>query len=169
MNKFRRGFTLTELAVTAVIAIIVILAIGITLAGSVQGWRTAYGRAYSDVAMESYSVRRAFDGVVRKAVRQAFSVSDNELTVKYYSSYLSTFPDRYAHFYLSGRELKLEHGNIDASGNKTESGTAIVCSNVESCFFKHDVGRSIEMIVTLNDDKLGQSATIVSSAVLHNP
>lgn len=168
MKKVRRGFTLTELVVTSVIAVIVILAIGITLAGSVQGWRTAYGRAYSDVAMESYSARRAFDGVVRKAIRQGFWLSDTgeELRVKYYMGYQSIYPDRYARFYLAGTQLKLEYGSLDASGNASELGTTTICSSVSSCIFKTD-GRSVQMLLKL--DSGSQTATIVSSAVMHNP
>ena len=166
--KVRPGFTLTELAVTMVITIVVMLAIGITLAGSVRGWQTAYGRAFSDVAMESYSARRAFDSIIRKACRQVLPnpfppEGSDWVEVHYYSTYLSGFPDRYARFYLEDGKLKLDYGIIGAP----RLGTTIVCSSVDSCVFNNGPGRSIEMLVKLNNGT--QSATIVSSAVMHNP
>ena len=166
----RRGLTLTELMVTTIIGLIVILAVGIALAGNIQGWQTTYGRVYSSVNTDSYTVKRAFDAVIRKSCRQKFLLGEGGESLEvYYPSPTcptSLSADRYARFYLEGRELKLNHGSIDASGNKTESGTAIVCSNVESCNFKVD-GRSVQMLLTL--DSGTQTATIVTSAVLHNP
>jgi len=175
--SMRRGLTLTELMVTTIIGLIVILAVGIALAGNIQGWQTTYGRVYSSVNTDSYAAKRAFDAVIRKSCRQRVLPSlfppegSSWVEVSYYYDPTLPYPDRYVRFYLEGRELKLNHGVIiDASGNKTESGNAIVCSNVDRDVsgFKVD-GRSIQMILTLNDDKLGQTATVVTSAVLHNP
>ncbi|MCJ7730401.1 MAG: hypothetical protein MUO27_11070, partial [Sedimentisphaerales bacterium] len=137
-------------------------------AGSVRGWQTAYGHAFSDVAIESYSARKAFDGIIRKAVSQDFWISDTgeELKVKFYAGALSSFPDRYAWFYSAGKELNLKYGSLDALGEETELSTVTVCSSVDSCVFKKD-GRSIQMIIKLNNGT--QSATIVTSAVMHNP
>jgi hypothetical protein len=128
---------------------------------------------YSSVNTDSYAVKRAFDAVIRKSCRQGVSLdpAGKWVEVCYYSPSApstSNRPDRYTRFYLEDRELKLKHGSLDASGNKTESGTAILCSNVDNCNFKVDVN-SVQMLLTLNDDKLGQTATIVTSAVLHNP
>ena len=168
MNKVRPGFTLTELTVTSAIAVIIILAVGIALAGTMRGWQTTYDRVYSDVTTESYAARRAFDATIRKACRYRVSIdSSGELTVYFFADYPSTYADRYARFYVTGEQLLREEGSADATGKKTGVlNTTTVASNVQSCVFK-SYGRSVQMILTLNNGT--QSATVVTSAVLHNP
>ena len=170
MNKVRPGFTLTELTVTSAIAVIIILAVGIALAGTMRGWQTTYDRVYSDVTTESYAARRAFDATIRKACRQRVSIdsSGEWVEVYFFADYQSSYADRYAIFKVSGEQLLREEGSADATGKKTGVlNTITVCSNVQSCIFK-SYGRSVQMILTL-DNGQGQKSTIVTSAVLHNP
>lgn len=165
----RRGFTLTELTVTSVIAVIIILAVGIALAGTMRGWQTTYDRVHSSVTRDSYAAKRAFDAVIRKSCRQNFLLGEGGewLEVYYYASYSSPFADRYARFFVDNGVLKLEEGIRDTAGNKQSViSTVTVCSDVHSCVFK-SYGRSIQMMLSL--DSGTQRATVVSSAVLHNP
>ena len=177
MNKVRRGFTLIELMVTSVMAVIIILAVGIALAGNIRGWQTTYDRVYSDVVTDSYAARRAFDATIRKACRYRVSIGDSgkELTVYFFADDSSTYPDRYAWFHVAvadGRLLR-EEGSVDAAGNKTGVvlSTMTVASNVKpgGCVFKWHGDRAIQMILTLVNNEQGQKSTIVTSAVLHNP
>lgn len=160
----RRGFTLVELTIATTLAIIVMFAMGIVIADCTRGWHVTYNRIYSDVVTNSYVARRAFDTVIRKASRQMFLLGDtgNWLEVYYYADPNSTAVDRYARFYLSGNELKIEYGSLDP---RTALSTWTICSDVSSCVFKGD-GRSVQMILTL--DNGSQTATVVSSAVMHN-
>jgi len=153
--------------------LIVILAVGMALAGSVRGLEATYGRVHSDVNRDSYAAKRAFDAVVRRSCRLAvlpspFPVNGSSwIEVYYYASATSTFADRYARFFVDNGELKIEEGVVDANKNKLSVLTTFtVCSNIESCVFR-SYGRSIQMMLTL--DSGTQSATVVSSAVLHNP
>lgn len=168
-KRARGGFTLTELMVATVIVAIVVLALGSVVADGVRGWQRMYDRVYADVVTDGFVARRAFDRIIRKASRHVYLVDDAGawLEVYYYSSGAATTLDRYGLFYVSGGELKVEHGDWapDSESPKTPTNTEIVCGNVSSCVFKGD-GRSAQMILTLDDGS--QSATVVSSAVMHN-
>ncbi len=177
MGARRPGFTLTELVVTATIMIIAILALGTVIADSIRGWNKMYDRVYADVVTDSYVARNAFDRVVRSAGRQTYTLVDNgghydELEVYYYSSASAITLDRYARFVVvtgnvNTGELQIQHG-IWAPGTGTPRSlltTETVCGNVTSCIFKGDM-RSAQMALTLDDGTL--SATVVSSAVMHN-
>jgi hypothetical protein len=153
--------------VTTLIGLIVILAVGIALAGSIQGWQTSYDRVYSSVNTDSYTAKRAFDAVIRKSCRQRYLLdpSGQWLEVYYYASGTSTSADRYARFKLEGDKLMLYLGPEPLS-------TVTICSNVTGCNFKVD-GRSVQMLLKLDSGtqtgQPRQTATVVTSAVLHNP
>jgi len=168
-KRVRGGFTLTELMVATVIVAIVVLALGSVVADGVRGWQRMYDRVYADVVTDGFVARRVFDRIIRKASWEMYLVGDSgeSLEVYYYSSGAATTLDRYGLFYVSGGELKVEHGDWapDSESPKTPTNTEIVCSNVSSCVFKGD-GRSAQMILTLDDGS--QSVTVVSSAVMHN-
>jgi len=174
-GAWRPGFTLTELAVTAVIMIIVILALGTVIVDSIRGWHKMYARVYADVVTDSYVARNAFDRVVRSAGQRTPLLVDNggqydELVVYYYSSPSASTLDRYARFYVDTtdeNQLKIDHGNLSPTGDRSPADRTEdrFCRNVSRCFFKKD-GRSAQMELTLDDETL--SATVVSSAVMHN-
>ena len=52
--KSRRGFTLTELAATVMIAGIMMLALGVVLVDSQKGWQQTFERVFSDVSTDGY-------------------------------------------------------------------------------------------------------------------
>lgn len=165
----RGGFTLIELMIGTVLAIIVALGISIILADSQRGWHTMYNRIYSDVVTDGYSARRVFDNVLRKASGEKYFVDDagGWIEVYYYADANSAFVDRYARFYAvadanSGGQLNVEYGKL----NPTETqAIQAICENVTGCTFKA-TGRSAQMILTLDNGT--QSATVVSSSFMHN-
>jgi hypothetical protein len=163
--KARSGFTLTELIVSAIISVIVISGIGILMVDSQKGWNKMYDRAYGDVVTSSYVARSTFDTVTRKADWEKYTIAEDGswLEVYYYEDANSTEVDRYAKFSYDGSsELDIEHGQLDP---KETLSTKVICGNVTYCMFKTQ-GRSVQMILTLDDGS--QSATVVSSSVMHN-
>lgn len=160
----KRGFTIVELMVAMIIAIIPILVVGIILSDSQRGWNNMYSRVYGDVVTDSYVARKTFDTVTRKAGRERITLADDGswLEVYYYAGSDSTVIDRYARFYQADGDLNIEHGNPDTSEILS---TQTVCTNVSNCVFK-EAGRSVQMILTLDDGN--QAITTVSSSIMHN-
>lgn len=169
--KTRPGFTLAELAVTTVIAGIVISGIGIILVDSQRGWNKMYSRIYSDVVTDSYVARRAFDSVIRKASGEKFLLSEDGdwVEVCYYADSGSTAVDRYARFYYIEEVDGVETGRLNVEYGKLNPRETLtiqtVCENVTSCVFK-GTGRSAQMILTLDDGS--QTVAVTSSALMHN-
>lgn len=161
------GFTITELIIAIVISTIMLCALGIVLANSQRGWNAMYENVYSDVLTDSRVARRKFDSLVRRSVSDKTVVdSDGEwVEVYYFNDSESTFADRYARFYESGGELKVEHGTVDSDEIKSTTEIETVCANVSSCIFKRS-GRAVEMVLLL--DNGSQSNTVVCSAYNQN-
>ena len=172
-KRLRCGFSLTELVVTIVIALIVILAVGTVIADGVGGWGKMYEAVYSDVRDDSFIARKTFDRVIRNAIRQPFSVNDPAggtwVEVYYYSTSSMPVVDRYARFYASRRALILERGTFTPGdpGSRSVLSMEMVCTNVVSCIFKAD-GRSAQMILSLNNRTMPRDLVVVTSAVMHN-
>jgi len=160
----KKGLTIVELLVATVFLSIAVLAVGLVIADSQRGWNVLYSRVYSDIVTDGYSARRLFDSIVRKASSDDITVGDSGdwLEVHYYGDSDSSQPDRYARFYVSGDELKLEYGIVNPPQALT---TQTVCSNVSSCVFGV-AGTVAQMILKLECDS--DSATIVASAVANN-
>ncbi len=158
------GFTIVELMIAMIFAAILISGIGIILADSQRGWQTMYNRIYSDVVTDSYVARKQFDAVMRKASRENFLLDSagNWIEVYYYADSGSTVIDRYARFFEANGDLNVEYGKLNP---RETLSIQTVCSNVSSCVFKA-AGRSAQMILTL--DNGSQTATVASSAVMHN-
>ena len=164
-HTVRGGFTLIELMIATVLAVIVTLGISIILADSQRGWHRMYNRIYSDVVTDGYSARRVFDNVLRKASGEKYFVDDagGWIEVYYYADANSTFVDRYARFFSDeNSQLNVEYGKL----NPTETqAIQTICGNVTGCTFK-TTGRAAQMILTLDNGT--QSATVVSSSFMHN-
>lgn len=161
------AFTIIELMIAAVLAIVALLGISIMLADSQRGWNRMYSRIYSDVATDSYVARKAFDGVIRKASREKYLLDDAGawIEVYYYADANSAVVDRYARFFCVGEPggtLNVEHGGLDPRETLTIS---TICGNVSSCDFSAS-GRSAQMVLIL--DNGSQTATVTTSAVMHN-
>ena len=132
-NKhFRCGFTLIELMITILAAVILLIGITGILAAGHKNFQTMFRRTSQGVVPDAYAARRAFDLIVRKSSIKRLDPSDvydplgsNEIYVYYYSdpsnpdpSYPGTIfegsiPDKYAHFYRIGTQFMLDTGSVD--------------------------------------------------------
>jgi prepilin-type N-terminal cleavage/methylation domain-containing protein len=163
----RKGLTLVELMIAAALLGISILGVGIALVESQRGWNKMYNRIYSAVVTDGEATRRTFDSVVRKSSRGHILLDEagSWVEVRHYEGLDSAYLDRYARFYTSGDELKVEYGSIDAAGETAELLTQTLCSNVSSCVFTSVEG-SVQMVVKL--DNGSETGTVISSAIAQN-
>jgi len=163
----RTGFTLIELTVSAVIAVIVMLGLAVVFVSSHRAYEVIYNKVNADVITDGYYARSLFDAVVRKSAGESTTVDENGqwAELRYYQDDDSTYLDRYARFYTTDKELKVEYGTVDGTGTKETKDTTTVCANVFDCVFRC-YGNSVVMVLTLDDGN--KSNTIVSSAYLHN-
>ncbi len=169
-RKLNYGFTLIELVITAMVAAIIVLSLGIVLVDNQKGYSKMFEKVFGDVASDSDAARRMFDSIVRKstATRQIPDpwVDGELLEVYYYNGAASVSPDRYARFYRSGTQMMVDYGNYDwATKQTTKTSSAIVARNVSALEFSM-IGASIHMVLYLDDKKEKQAVT--TSAVRHN-
>ena len=164
-SRVRRGVTIVEVVTAAAVSTIVLVGVGIAVVDAQRGWNRMYDRTYADVVTDGYVARKTFDSVVRKASREMYLIDDATgqwVEVYYYSTASAEKADRYARFTVSGGDLNVEYGEVDP---RVTSSVHTVCSNVSSIEFSGS-GRSIQMILTLDDGTL--SSTVTCSAVMHN-
>lgn len=184
--KFRRAFTLVELMITILAAVIFIIGISRILAQGHKNYNQMYERVNSDIIRNAYEARRIFDRIVRKATKKSPSdlYSTEELSVYYYSDEvlkdlgvsLPEIPDKYATFYLAGDELRLETGDLEPGTWNPDSSNAVtqtIAYNVHSVEFTVR-GISVRMVLTLNnendeDRKIAPlKMTVSTTAIRHN-
>jgi len=163
-EKYAKGITLVELMIAMLFLSVAILGLGMVLADSQRGWNRMYNRVYSDVVTGGHIARRTFDSTIRKAGKDYITMAADGswVEVRYYADDSSTTFDRYARFYVNGRDLKLERGTVTPAQALT---TNTVCSNVSSCSFTK-IGKSVQMVLQL--DKGTENLTVVTSAIAHN-
>jgi hypothetical protein len=110
--KVGRAFTLVEVMVTTLAALVLIIGVSAMLAHGHLGYRRLFNRVNSDVVRNAYEARRTFDRIVRKSHLRRHDPDDpgssaptNEICVYYYldpeSTPVAAPPDRYARFYLT--------------------------------------------------------------------
>ena len=174
MQKYniRRAFTLVELIVTIVAALIVILGVVGIIANGHKGYRRLWNRENRGVVPEAYIARRAFDVIVRKSSIEDEHISANEAYVYYFDARNADGtvdidalraliqPNRYARFYLAGGDLNLDRGPVPTGTNLSlpappsltpDQPVKVLASNVGSCVFARR-GNSIQMILTLDNE-----------------
>lgn len=163
----RSGLTLVELIIASVIALVVMLGLAIVFIGSHRAYEVLYEQVNADVVTDGYYARRLFDTIMRKSSSGDITVDENGewVEARYYESGISAYPDRYARFFTSGTELKVEYGAVDSADIKQTLDVSTVCGNVAACVFKNS-GNSAVMVLKL--DSGDKANTIVSSAYLHN-
>lgn len=168
----RRGFTLTELAITIAMSIIIVLGIGVVLVDSQRGWYRMYNRVHSDVVTDASVARRTFDVVVRKSTMKQCELGNDGRSVEVYYEDSSTGPfvaNKYARFFVVGEELQVVYGDGGFNGNVWEatsaSSPAVLARNVEFVRFS-DSGACVEMILRL--DNGNEEMTVTTSAIRHN-
>ncbi len=169
VKGFLTAFTITELMVTVAVASIAVFGTGIILVDSQNGWNRMYNHVYSDVVIDAYVARRAFDSVVRRSSTRKVDIGDNgeSARVYYYRSTASLKPDRYACFHTVGDKLLVEYGPKTISGTPKPGMTSTItlARNVQSVKFSV-VGTSLHMILKLDDGR--QALTVTTSAHIHN-
>ena len=159
-----KAFTIVELMVATLVALIVFLGVGFAVSDSHQSWNALYSRVYSDVVSDACVARRRFDAVVRNAAEEFCWVDSTGdwLEVCYYADANSITADRYARFFTANGQLNIEYGNVDP---RETLSIQTICGNVQDCVFKTG-DRSAEMILTLNNGS--KVVTVTSAAVMHN-
>jgi Tfp pilus assembly protein PilE len=194
-HNFRRGFTLVELIITTVAAVIFILGITGILASGIKNYRTMYNRVTSDVVRNAYEAKIIFDRIVRQSTIKRYDPSNaditpsSELYVYYYSDPNNlniVEPDRYARFYLNdadNSQLMLEQGNVTGNfgaippslPSLSATSTYLIAENVYSVTFKVFM-YSVEMSLILDNEIIPENTnkletmrmTVTSTAILHN-
>ena len=173
-SNIRFGFTLIELMVTMLIALLVFAGIGAAMVDSIKAFPKMYERTEGTLIGDAYSARYAFDRVCRKASRMvaspALKDSDQSVEVYYYDPDTSGTPNKYAWIKRENSSLVIESGDYD-SASGTKSGTPsneIVATTVDANnppLF--DVqGSSVVMVLKLKQGN--QTMMVVSSAVRHS-
>lgn len=106
----RKAFTLVEVLVSAMAAVILIVGLSAMLFYGQRGYNTMYRRVNSEVVRNAYEARRVFDAIVRKSIvdRCDIFLDDDEVpsTIYLYYYYDETAPialdipvDRYRYMY----------------------------------------------------------------------
>lgn len=193
-DKSARGLTLVELMVATLAALIVILGASAILYNGHVGYRRLFRRVNSDVVRNAYEARRTFDRLVRKASMKRidprdgdyrFLADENQLYVYYYLTPQSLVIDRYARFYLSGTELRLEQGTVTGGfqtpppglPNLSTTSDTLLANNViapDTGIFAVD-GNALRMVLVI-DDETGSTLprietlrmTITTTAIRNN-
>jgi len=169
-NRKRQGLTLTELAVTILIASIVVVATGVIMLDSHRAWLDSYAKVHGGAANDAAMAQVAFDKIVRKASRTKYLLNGmDDLTVYYYEDWVnSKYLDRYARFFRStdnSTEFYVEHGMINEDGKSRKLSDVQVCTTLTDAEFKPTDG-GIEMKLVLDDGR--ETTMLLTTAILHN-
>ena len=118
-NRANRGLTLIELMVTLLAAMVLIVGVSAMLYHGHVGYSRLFRRVNSEVVRNAYEARRTFDRIVRRSsIRRCDLADGNNTAYVYYFTNPQDVtikdPDRYAKFYVSGTQLRLEQGNVQA-------------------------------------------------------
>ena len=75
-QHIRGGFTLTELAITIVVALILLLAVGVVITGGQRAWLSTYETAHKKIKRDAEAVMIAFGSMGRKSNRLNYTIYD---------------------------------------------------------------------------------------------
>jgi prepilin-type N-terminal cleavage/methylation domain-containing protein len=171
MPMRRRAFTLVELVTVIALVGVLTMVVGTLLVSSHKHWNALYGRVYRQEATDAFAAHRMFDAVCRKSsYRKAVVGSNNESLELYYwdDGSVSETPENYARFYLSGNDLKVEHGATKPGTWTPDSArpvqSLLAASNVQRAEFEVR-GASVQMILYYRDSSLKPS---ICSAIRQN-
>lgn len=197
--KVRTAFTLVELMVTVLAAIVLIIGVSAMLAQGHFGYRRLFNRVNSEVVRNAYEARMTFDRIVRKSSAQRFDprnadyeflAEENQVYVYYFSNpqdMTIVVPDRYARFYLSGTELRLEQGRVTGGVGTSPPGLPTLVEPTDMILARDVIapesgvfavqGNALRMVLTLDnetDPEPGVSKietlkmTVTTMAIRHN-
>ena len=205
-NNFRSGVTLIELIVTIIAVVIVLLGISGVLASGIKNYQIMYKRLTSDVVRNAYEARRIFDRIVRKSSLEDGHIYPYEAYFYYYNIPLTgegqvdidafraiPQPDRFAHFYLVGRQLLLEEGPVppgtdlslpDPPSLTPDLPTRTIAYNVDTDEYDDNsidlftnLGSAVRMVLILDNENPPNTPvnkretlemTVTTTAVRHN-
>jgi type II secretory pathway pseudopilin PulG len=135
----KKAFTLVEVLVAAMAAVILIVGISAMLFFAQRGYNTMYRRVNSEVVRNAYEARRVFDAIVRKSTVERCDIGPDDIygeiflyyyydetqpdapapePIDRYRYMYSPQPDSFARFYVTDTdasdklELYVEHGKI---------------------------------------------------------
>ncbi len=172
-SKKKRAFTITELMVTILISMIVVLSVGFVLVDNQRGWHHMYRRVHSEVVTDAYVARRTFESVARKSSIRRYDLANDgqELTLYYYHNLDSDTLDRDATFYREGDNLYVKYRIWTSSSGTLVpyqiSNPEILARDVYSVNFDADIeDTDVRMVLKLDNGR--EQMTITSSAVRHN-
>jgi hypothetical protein len=182
------AFTLVELMVTILAAMALIVGISAMLYHGHMGYHRLFKRVNSQVVRNAYEARRTFDRIVRKSsIRRCDLLNGNNEAYVYYFSNPQDMtiddPDRYARFYLTGTELRLDQGPVPPDTFETLTPSSL--SPETTSVLAHDVtapgvgifslrGASVRMLLILdnNDPAVNEietsKMTVTTTAIRHN-
>jgi hypothetical protein len=173
-HNSRRAFTLVEVLVSAMAAVILIVGLSAMLFYGQRGYNTMYRRVHSEIVRNAYEARKVFDAVVRKSTIERYDPAPpdllepnigNQLCVYYYSDpRILIYPDRYAWFHLEGTDLIMEQGpvnyaslpprDLDVPSLPAPDKNMVLARNVVNAssgiFFKQ--GAALRMVMILDDE-----------------
>lgn len=165
-KKFNKGITLIETVITAVISVIIVLAVATLMADSQKGYNSVYEKTFSPVSIDATVARKIFSRTIRQCSKSAgVFISDDldAVEARYYSNYGAGSVDRYARFYLSGNSVYLENGIIEPRQSLT---VEKICDNADSLKFSA-YGDSVYMHLYLDNDE--SRCELNTSAILNAP
>jgi len=183
--------TLIELMVTILAALVLIVGISSMLYHGHMGYRRLFRRVNNEVVRNAYEARRTFDRIVRRSsIRRCDLADGNNTAYVYYFANPQNMsvedPDRYAKFYVSGTELRLEEGTVQTGTfelpvpGRTPSGDMRLAQNVvvpAAGVFALQ-GNAVRMVLILDDETSPLPGvtqletvkmTVTSEAIRHNP
>lgn len=205
-HNYRSGTTLIELIITILAAVILLLGITGILASGIKNYKTMYKRLTSDVIRNAYEARRIFDRIVRKSSLEDEHIFPDGAYFYYYDVPLTgdgqvdidafraiVQPNRFAHFYLVGRELRLDQGPVlvgtdlslpDPPDGLSVDSTATIAYNVDSEAYDSgeielftNLGSAVRMVLILDNENPPNTPvnkretlkmTVTTTAVRHN-
>jgi prepilin-type N-terminal cleavage/methylation domain-containing protein len=163
----RRGLTLIEMSVAMLASAVMFLAVMNVLAANQKNFNQTYMRVYGEVVQDAYTVRRVFEGIVRKASSGYTDpvetpVGGSTYVEVRYAGTLGGAVDKFARFaYDAGTQtLTLTQADIGQAGT-----AQVIARNVTSCSFARS-GPCIHMALVLDDGTTNQ--TVAVTAVRRN-
>ncbi|MDO8336409.1 MAG: prepilin-type N-terminal cleavage/methylation domain-containing protein [Candidatus Saccharibacteria bacterium] len=181
--KRRFGFTMVELMVTILIAMLVFAGIGVAIVDSIKSFPKMYERTTGNydgsggagIIPDSYVAKAAFDRICRRASIKKFLPDTADTTpsdwieVYYYNDVNSPSLDRYARLWVDGNDLKVDHGTyVESTGSTSFTSTETLAITVDTGNLPKFAVQAASVTMALSLKKGNQAMTVTSTAVRHN-
>jgi hypothetical protein len=161
------GFTLAEMVASLCATSVLVMAVGVLLAGHQRGFNDIYAHTYASAAEGETAARQVFQQVVRQASSgdgpARLAADGSWLELQYRSRTDAAVPDRSARFAVSGSDLLLRRVDLDTLQSLS---VQTVCTDVTSATFAL-TGNSAQMFLQLDDGVAPRVLNV--SAVMRNP